>query len=315
MDHRREKLGAYVDSMLAAASVIEKENPDYVLSPMLGSIPFIDAMAIASKDFDPSKVIYMPASSRIYRINDVIEGWYTNFLEHNVKIPDRFPKVLGIDEVVSGSSVMRCMKHIDAACMRKRTHIRQDLIDAVQSEDLESASNALRNADIMTNNRYAIDFSSMRENLRKTTGARGESTGLTRSELDFLIDKTKLALADHLVYRTIGIEDSSDIGKRHKSYEEAKKSGKIIPVPIHSIITMDSPVFCPVKFESVPANKVNKGGNVKFTHIVSGFSISPEYMQFLQDIANYVGKDPNKVAPVNMIAILDSMKYFPDQLD
>jgi len=63
------KLASYVDAMKQASELIRGENPDFVVSPMNGSVPFIDSMAIVDSDFDPSKVVYMPASSRIVNVN------------------------------------------------------------------------------------------------------------------------------------------------------------------------------------------------------------------------------------------------------
>src|SRR3989344_2942523 len=106
----KRRLTSYVDSMREASSVITRENPDFVVAPMSGSIPFIDAMAIVDRDFDPSKVVYMPASSRIADVSRVIKDWYGNFLGTVVESPKEFRAFLGIDEVVSGSFVVRCRK-------------------------------------------------------------------------------------------------------------------------------------------------------------------------------------------------------------
>ena len=90
----KEQIMSYIDAMKEASSLITRENPDYLVVPMLGSIPFIDAMAIVDRDFDPTNVIYMPASSRINNISHVIKEWYGNFLEDVVNSPNHFPTIL-----------------------------------------------------------------------------------------------------------------------------------------------------------------------------------------------------------------------------
>ena len=77
---------SYVDAMANASEIIRVENPDFVVAPMLGSIPFIDAMTIIDKDFDPTRVVYMPASSHLPDVNDIMKDWLKNFL--NQKITD-----------------------------------------------------------------------------------------------------------------------------------------------------------------------------------------------------------------------------------
>jgi len=121
----RKQLTSYADAMGKASDIIRGENPDFLVSPMLGSVPFIDAMAIVDEDFDASRVVYMPASSRIDKVNNVIKGWYGNFLDDTVDFPYEMPKVMGIDEVVSGASVIRCLKSIDSAVKKKKAKIRK----------------------------------------------------------------------------------------------------------------------------------------------------------------------------------------------
>ena len=77
---KERRLASYVDAMKEASEIIRKRNPDYLVAPMAGAIPFIDAMAVVDDDFDTSRVVYMPASSRIEDVSNVIVDWYHNFL-------------------------------------------------------------------------------------------------------------------------------------------------------------------------------------------------------------------------------------------
>ena len=165
----KKLLVSYVDAMKEAADIIDTSNADYVVSPMLGSVPFIDAMSIVAPNFDPSQVVYMPASSRIENVSNVIKDWYGRFLNQAVGSPFNFPKILGIDEVVSGCSVIRCLKNIGQATTKKRKILKQDLISRVNSQDVETSVRAIDEADILSDNQYSDDFGRIRQRTRDGT--------------------------------------------------------------------------------------------------------------------------------------------------
>ena len=299
-----ETLESYVDAMRDASSVISQINPDYLVAPMLGSIPFIDAMAIVDSDFDFSKVIYMPASSRIKDIKNVIKNWYYNFLKDVVDSPFYFPRVLGIDEVVSGLSVTRCFRSIDLASSRLSREIKQILVEKLHSNDLEESLQALRDGDILTENQYSDRFSLIRERLIK--GTYREHRDLAKQDTALFLEAITSWLDSKLKYKTVGIEDSK-IDKRQKEYEKIKGQGRIIPIGIQTILTMDNPDFSPARLERLNGN--GKTSYVQFSPVVQDFKITKQYVDFLSSLASYVGKDLSKVSPVNMGAILDSSKY------
>ncbi len=300
-----KRLVSYIDAMAKAAMIINGEAPDYLVAPMLGSVPFIDSMAIVDRDFDPSKVVYMPASSRILDVSGVIKRWYSAFLNHVVDCPDDFPKILGIDEVVSGASVMRCFKSIDASVESKRKSLRQSLLERVHSLDVTVADNALREADMLTDNSQTYDFSRMRE--RVNSGAYKLDKALAREDTKVLVDCVKGALEGKMVYRTIGIEDSKKEGARNSEYDWVKEGGRVIPVGVESIITMDQPSLVPPRFEML---KNPRGrGYIQFSPRIVDFVVTPEYINFLRDLAKFVGRNPEEVSPVNMSRILHSSDY------
>src|SRR3989338_9557832 len=106
----KKQIISYIDAMIKASEIIKRENPDYLIAPLMGSVPFVDVMNIVSNDFDNSRVFYLPSSSRIHNVNEVIRSWYFNFLKDKTIFPEFFPKIMGIDEVVSGHSVIRGFK-------------------------------------------------------------------------------------------------------------------------------------------------------------------------------------------------------------
>ncbi len=300
-----ETLEAYVESMRKASEQIKKQNPDFLVAPMLGSIPFIDALAIIDEEFNSDKVVYMPASSRIDNVNQVIEKWFYNFLNDIVKSPEKFPTFLGIDEVVSGQSVLRCFKMIDFATQKKRKEIRQDLVERLHSKDLEKALQSLREIDILTENEKSYELGEIRNGLQQRIYK--ENSEQAKIDSKYAVSLIKENLEKKLIYRTIGIEDSKCLN-RSKKYEELKDKERIISIPVPQIITRDNPDYCPPRFE------INKGsGYAKFSPKVKDFVVTSQYLGFLRDVAKIIGKDPDKVAPVNMNSILNSSKYLDKQ--
>lgn len=296
---------SYVDAMKEASEIIGNENPDFVLCPMLGSVPFIDAMAVVDDDFDPSKVRYMPASSRINDVTNVIKDWYYNFLKGEIRSPYRFPKVLGIDEVVSGSSVMRCLHHIDQSSERVRREVRQNLVGRVHQREREVALGAINELDNFTDNTKSNDLGFLRDRVQR--GIYKTHPEIAREDGHYFTELVKEALKELLVYKTIGVEDSKKEGQRNGNYEDGKKSGRVIPVKVARIITMDKPEFCPATFQRKKG--FNPDGYAEYTPIIGGFNITPEYVHFLRSLAKYVGKNPDNVSPVNMSEILESKRY------
>jgi hypothetical protein len=303
----KESLENFVDGMMDASDMVVSRNPDYLIAPMMGSVPFIDIMTMVNDDFDPSKVVYMPASSRIPDVKDVILNWYGNFLDDKVKLDDDFPEILNIDEVVSGQSLVRCMKSMDIAAKRKRKEIRHDLMGKVFSKRFDVADEGFRQIDEISGRGYSSDIFDMVE--RHRSGAYLTDRELAKRDGVILGNILRGALSDKLLYRSIGIEDDKKKGKRSKEYRSLKDGGNIFPVPVNKILTMDRPHFCSAKYKEFKNDPVSENPYVVFSPEISHFEITPEYLNFLQGIAKYIGKDPNKVGPVNFAAILDSKKY------
>lgn len=303
----RGKLKSYVDAMRNASEVITRESPDYVVAPMNGSIPFIDAMAIVDRNFDPSKVVYMPASSKFHKVHSVMVDWYLNFLDDVVRSPDKFPRVLGIDEVVSGSSVARCFKSIDEATDKKRRRIKQDILRKVGSDKMEVAVEGLKEADLLMDQDHSYELGKMQNSL--TSGEYKKNPTLAKFDFKVVSGLVTETLDSLLTYRTIGIEDSKKSDKE-KTYEFLRVAGRVIPVPVESILGMDDSRFGTPVFERVSCTRT---GRSMYSPRVIGFDVTSAYVTFLQELARYVGVNPANVAPVNMSAILDSSKYLSSE--
>jgi hypothetical protein len=311
MKSQEENLDSFIEGMYEASVVLTQENPDYIVASMSGSVPFIDAMHIVNDSFDISKVVYMPASSRINNVNQVIREWYFNFLT-DVEPHKDFPKVMGIDEVVSGGSVVRCLKNIDIASNNKRKSRLRSLTERLISKDEKIVESTLNEIDDLTEHDYNFDLMLMKQRFR--TGEYTANPDLARNNFGFLSEIIKNALASHYTYRTIGIEDSKAEGKRNKEYETFKEARRVIPIEVSTIISMDIPDFTPPRFKQVESNVKTSGKNyVQYSPFVESFVVTPRYLGFLQQIAKRVGKNPDLVDPVNFNLIMNSNKYLSSQ--
>lgn len=108
-----ETLKSFVKGMEHVDEKIEEINPDYIIAPMIGAIPFIDTLNIINEDFDNFKVEYVPASNKIHNLKFVLRNWFNNFLDENAS--DNGLTLLSLDEVVSGNSLQRVYKQFDNA--------------------------------------------------------------------------------------------------------------------------------------------------------------------------------------------------------
>jgi len=301
------RLESYVEAMYNASTIFVDESPDFILSPMNGSVPFVDAMAIVNSDFDPSKVVYMPASSRIKDVSNIITDWYSNFLEKNVHSSFELPKVIGIDEVVSGNSVVRCIHGIDRAVKRKRRKEVQSLVDRLTSMS-DSTKDTIDEIDQISEHEHALRFSEVKNKL--SLGFYKLNREKATEDLSFCIDVVKDYFSDKLIYRTIGIEDSKK-EERNKEYNGLKEDNRVISVGVKKIISMDLPDFYPPVLKELP--NTNGHHYLKFSPLVDRFLVTERYLDFLRSIAMVVGKNPDEVNPINMVPIIESKKYLSEK--
>lgn len=103
---------AFVSSMEHATRIIHEQNPTCILAPMFGAVPFIDVMNIIDDEFPNEKVVYVPASSKVYRMKEVLRGAFEKVIEEHTP---NGGSILSLDEVVSGNSLTRLFKQFEAA--------------------------------------------------------------------------------------------------------------------------------------------------------------------------------------------------------
>jgi len=114
----------YVRSLEKAAKIIDDRKPDCIIAPMFGTVPFIDVLNLINPQFPNDKVEYVPASSCIYRVKEVLRGAFEGIIENYAASTGA--TFLSIDEVVSGSSMDRVTKQFMFA---RHSHAQKNTLD------------------------------------------------------------------------------------------------------------------------------------------------------------------------------------------
>ena len=94
------------------SGMIKSKNPNCILAPMFGAVPFIDILNIVDEEFPNEKVEYVPASNKVYRVREVLRSVFFNLIDAYAPNGGQF---LSLDEVVSGNSIQRVYKQFEAA--------------------------------------------------------------------------------------------------------------------------------------------------------------------------------------------------------
>ena len=256
----KENLEDFIRGMGEASQVIVDENPDVLIVPMVGSVPFIDVMNIIDDDFPNYKVEYVPASGSIEYLKQVLNQSFDSILEEysNLSAEYKEPKdqketyILSIDEVISGNSMIRGVKAFNGAKSRHATqraleHLGMQRRDFANSEELKNYRNELE---------------------------------------------------EKIKFKSIGIEQTHGENKKHPNYLSLREEGIIIPVKVNSIVTMDRHDMMPVKY------KVSGSpSNVAYKAELEKIEQTKEYIELLQEVANYVGKGEQSINIRNITRI------------
>lgn len=262
MTYDYKTLESFVRSFERADEIIKEKNPDCIIAPMFGAVPFIDILNIINDEFPNEKVEYIPASNRVYRLRETLRSAFKKLIEAYTPNGGSF---LSIDEVVSGNSLQRVYKQFEAARLE-----------------------------------YAND---------RTIRTYGQTTDF---RLEFIKD-FRDEIVKSIRYNSIGIVDPKmDRQKKKKSpvYEKLVEEGIAIPVLTRGIITMDNTDFFPAKYKISRTNE----GNIVNLPVVENFEISKVYIDFLKQVAEVVGKDPNSITVANIGKISESYKWVPEEL-
>jgi len=103
--YTREEFESFMKSMKKVSDILNSKKPDYVFAPLIGSVPLIDILAIIDRHFPLENVEYPPNSSRFINREEIIDKWFSNFIQthyHGEKM-----SIVGIDEIISGSSAVK----------------------------------------------------------------------------------------------------------------------------------------------------------------------------------------------------------------
>ena len=94
------------------------------------------------------------------------------------------------------------------------------------------------------------------------------------------------------------------------AYKELVDNGIVVPIKTEGIVTMDNIEFFPAKY------KVAKDDQDKILYlpVVDTFNISSTYIDFLKNVAEILGKNPEEVTVRNIGKIRDSYKWVPSYL-
>jgi hypothetical protein len=110
MKYPEADLVSLAHGMISVNAIIQNLNPDIVLAPMMGAVPLIDLLNVVNPQFDNERVVYVPASSSIQSLNNILPVTIRNVLKDRASV-DTIARegysILSIDEVVSGSSAVR----------------------------------------------------------------------------------------------------------------------------------------------------------------------------------------------------------------
>jgi len=263
MDPNNNKtIESFVKGFEEVAEIIKDRNPDLIIAPMFGAVPFIDILNIVDDEFPNNKVEYVPASNKVHRLRDVLRGVFKNLINAYTPVGGSF---LSIDEVVSGNSLVRVFKQFDAARMQ-----------------------------------YANE---------KTKEMYGENADFR----DGNVCSFKDSILNSINYNSIGIVDSKmkRLGKKmNGEYNALVENEIVIPVDVDCIVTMDKTDFFPARYKT----DVDSENNTIYLPVVGGFDVSSHYVDFLKEVAEIVGKDPNSVTVSNLGKIRSSYIWVPEEL-
>lgn len=110
--NQKETLDSFIHAFEKVAEILREKDPDVILAPMMGAVPFIDILNIIDDEFPNEKVIYVPASSRLHKVSKVLRETFRNIIEDYTPNGGKF---ISLDEVVSGNSCIRVYKQFENA--------------------------------------------------------------------------------------------------------------------------------------------------------------------------------------------------------
>ncbi len=108
----KKSLEKIVEELRIVDQYIKKEKPNLIVVPLRGAAPFIDILNIIDDEFPNEIVEYIIASSCVKKVREIIKKSLFSLIVD--KLFDG-GKIVFIDEVVSGNSLVRIYKQFHAA--------------------------------------------------------------------------------------------------------------------------------------------------------------------------------------------------------
>ncbi len=138
-------------------------------------------------------------------------------------------------------------------------------------------------------------YRQFRKSLEQRALKKSERTGGT-------FEDYRRQLAKHLSYKIIGFAEKGH--HRNNTLNRLANKGHVHLINFEYMPTIDNVLLNYVRLK--PAGK-NTQGRMDYLPEVQKFDVTMKYIDFLKDIATYVGADPDKVGPVNLSKIQNSL--------
>ena len=106
----KDEVSSFGRGLMKTILEIDQYAPDRIMAPMLGAVPLIDGMNVLTANFENAKILYVPASSGILGVENVIPRTVAKALHETLSLEtilNKPFKAMSIDEVVGGGSAVR----------------------------------------------------------------------------------------------------------------------------------------------------------------------------------------------------------------
>ena len=108
-------------------------------------------------------------------------------------------------------------------------------------------------------------------------------------------------------YEIMGVGEKPKGNKRNHSFVRLVNQKKARVFEAGKIITADNRDLNPIRLKR---GKTNEQGRQTYLPEIESINFSADYMDFLHNIAAYFGVDPEKVTPVNLLKMRDSLEKY-----
>lgn len=122
-----------------------------------------------------------------------------------------------------------------------------------------------------------------------------------------LDEKMKSPLEKQISYKILGIGEQPKGRKRNYSFRSMVNQGKAKVFETDRIITADNIDLNPVRLKR---DGINVQGRQTYLPEIKSMEYSKDYLNLLHDTATFFGVDPDKVTPVNLLKIQDSLEKY-----